>query len=58
MVADSTQGDVPEMSSTKKRKKMVQKKKIKKKKESAKRVSFFGVFRKNMGRSLSTWLRW
>ncbi|XP_053395142.1 caspase activity and apoptosis inhibitor 1-like [Mercenaria mercenaria] len=38
MVADSTQGDVPEMSSTKKRKKMVQKKKVKKKlKESTKK---------------------
>jgi hypothetical protein len=39
MVADSTQADVPEMSSTKKRKKMVQKKKVKKKKESTKKVS-------------------
>lgn len=38
MVADSTQGDPPEMSSAKKRKKVVQKKKMKKKKESVKKV--------------------
>lgn len=37
MVADSTQGDLIDASSTKKRKKMVEKKKVKKKKESTKK---------------------